>query len=324
MLLNNNGTTNTTSLSPGATTNATIPHDNPYETPLGNAFTMYLILPTFLSGFIVNAVLVSTFIYARRKLLTTRLDRIVLALLVVCIIWSGSNSRKYLRRILWPDLPATRLSSFVNSVNLILVFGINLLLAVERFFVFRNTDHRPSSRLYFGIVIGTMVVQTGISGWLFLTSPSSNGVFPDEPLQRSIWILTMTISFISQNLAIAILYRKTYICATQDLLNSGNDEMNKARLLVRHKVLVYCILMASTLVILYLPTVFSYLLWVTVPALLKNKAAVVVVDRVAIEILALDVLATPVLVIYFNAEARMEIMCILRLRRRDGHKISDV
>ncbi|KAJ3257062.1 hypothetical protein HDU77_002899 [Chytriomyces hyalinus] len=319
----NNGTSNTTSLSPGAT-NATVPYDHPYETPLGNAFTMYLILPTFLSGFIVNAVLVATFIYARRKLLTTRLDRIVLALLVVCIIWSGSNSRKYLRRILWPELPATRLSSFMNSVNLILVFGINLLLAVERFFVFRNTDHQ-SSRPYFGIVIATMLVQTVISGWLFLTSPSSNGVFPDEPLQRSVWILTMTISFISQNLAIAILYWKTYICATQDLLKNGNDdEMNKARLLVRHKVLVYCILMASTLVILYLPTVLSYLLWVLFPALLKNKAVVVVVDRVVIEILALDVLATPGLVIYFNADARMEIMCILRLRRRDGHKMSDV
>ncbi|KAJ3223684.1 hypothetical protein HDU81_009041 [Chytriomyces hyalinus] len=313
----NNGTSNSTSISP-ATPNATIS----YETPLGNAFTTYLILPTFLAGLLVNGFLVFTFIYSRRKLLTTRLDRIVLTLLIVCIIWSGSNSRKYLRRIIWPDLPATQLGSFMNSVNLILVFGINLLLAVERFFVFRNTDHL-SSRPYFAIVIGTMLVQTVISGWLFLTSPSSNGVTPDEPFQRSVWIMTMTVSFIAQNFAIAILYWRTYICATQDLLKSGDDEMNKARLLVRHKVLMYCILMASTLIILYLPTVLSYLLWVLAPALLKNKAAVVLVDRIVIEILALDVLATPGLVIYFNAEARMELMCILRLRRRDSGRMPD-
>ncbi|KAJ3258685.1 hypothetical protein HDU77_002170 [Chytriomyces hyalinus] len=297
-------------------------HDYAFDTPLGNALTMYMIQPTFLIGLALNTSLVATFIYARRKLLTIRLDRIVFALLVVCIIWSGSNLRKYVQRLIRPEDPGSGYTGFVNTFSLILVFGINLLLAVERFFVFRNTDPR-SSRPYFAIVIVIMLLQVIISLWMFISSSSDNGVVPDKPLQSLVWTITVTVSFTGQNLAITILYWRTYKSATQDLIKCANDEVNTARLLVRRKVLIYCMLMASMLILLYLPTVIWHVIKSLSLEVKTNNTVVVLVDRIVTEVLALDVLVTPGLVLYFNTDARRELLYVLRLRKRECVRVSE-
>ncbi|KAJ3226039.1 hypothetical protein HDU81_007493 [Chytriomyces hyalinus] len=299
-------------------------HDYAFDTPLGNALTMYMLLPTFLIGVALNSSLVATFIYARRKLITMRLDRIVFSLLIVSIFWAGSMLRKYLHRLISPGDIGMTFTGFLNTFNLILVFGINLLLAVERFFVFRNTDS-TASRPYFAIVFVIMLLQFIITLWLFTSSTSTNGVVPDLPLQSLVWTITVAVSFAGQNLAITILYWRTYKSATQDLIKCANDEVNTARLLVRRKVLIYCILMASMLILLYLPTVIWHIIKGLSLELTGNSTVVVVVDRLVTEILALDVLVTPGLVLYFNMDARRELLYILRFRKRDGvHVLQDV
>ncbi|KAJ3070120.1 hypothetical protein HDU98_006838 [Podochytrium sp. JEL0797] len=214
--------------------------------------TYYATLPIYVLGGLTNLAVLAT-ILKNKNLLVFRLDKIIFSLLFICLVWSISAATRYILYLFSNfDYSSTlnRVLALETSVVVACIFGCNLLLAMERYFVVKQIGEQ-SNKWYIGVItaIGTLCIVDTV---VFITSPSRNSMTPDLWLQSIIWHACLVFLFISTITSIVVLYTRTFLDIRQKL--RANLEQGRALFLAQAKVLKYCIAMGSSLAICYLPT----------------------------------------------------------------------
>ncbi|KAI8612188.1 hypothetical protein BC830DRAFT_1137880 [Chytriomyces sp. MP71] len=287
-------------------------------TPLGHILSNTVILPTHVVGVILNGSVLATFIFSKAKLLADRLDQIVFSLLLTCLVWAITSARRYMNGIIDPfpsNSAMNRFSAVEITFCLICIFGLNLMLAMERYLTFSSADMKRHQK-YFVVVYIMMGLQAVVTVWVFANSTSANGFSPDLAMPRLVWISSIFVSFAVTVAAISFLYWRTFNLAAQGLVGPMQDTPSKIQATIKRKILTYCFLMAASVLVLYTPAVaWELTKKMVLPHV--NATLAVILDRATVEMSASDVIVTPSLVLFFNAEARREMLIMFGVRKRE-------
>ncbi|KAJ3076084.1 hypothetical protein HDU98_005776 [Podochytrium sp. JEL0797] len=252
-----------------------------------------------------------------KTLLKSRMDRITFALLLVSFIWSlGRVVIETMQGVdnLGQDDPT---SAGFSNLCLVVIFIFNGSLAMERYFQIRE---HPYARQWFTLLYSVMFVFLGIVCYAFSTSTSRFGVGPDFALQRTMWISVIITTFVGILLVMIWCYVRTFRYSARqfrenpmmltffmkegDERNNNMETLELIRLRVERTILIKCVLLSISLVICYLPLFIWSVLFVA------NNGNAAVYDPqgqfffAGAIMLAVDMVVTPMLVLYFKKEMR--------------------
>ncbi|KAI8619651.1 hypothetical protein BC830DRAFT_1103102 [Chytriomyces sp. MP71] len=159
--------------------------------------------------------------------------------------------------------------------------------------------HAVGSReaLYFfdSLCVGLMFLLSMFYCILFLSSPSSDGIMPDYPIQKTLWLFSSLGLGGGALIATSFLYAGTYLHVVKLLrsgMRNGREEMILEKLVLRS-----CIIMSGSLYLCYFPQFI-----VSAAGLNAYSPAGVL----AAEFVALDVIVTPVLSVMLLRHVREE------------------
>ncbi|KAI9328425.1 hypothetical protein BDR26DRAFT_874082 [Obelidium mucronatum] len=276
----------------------------------------YVSFPIFALGVLLNGLL-ALGILAHPKLLTTRISQIMFFTILVSFSWS-LGSVMYVLLFLAPGLQG-RLdvlrSAFALFTSLFMVLQTPLAIA--------NRCYMMISSLFLLVV--------GVIFWLFLSSPSLDGIEPKDELQSMFWGCFMGLLFLGCTIVMTSLYIRTYQVSTSLLRDSiqemstilvlrklsqdsqvplvdphALERLDKLRVKAEWKIAVNSIVMSFCMMSLYVP----YVLYEVIVRIVLNTGgdfrglnlvALNCVGRVAISV---DTVLTPLLFLYFRPDFR--------------------
>ncbi|KAI8616758.1 hypothetical protein BC830DRAFT_1116604 [Chytriomyces sp. MP71] len=189
---------------------------------------------------------------------------------------------------------------------LTLILATNMRLALERHFIFR--PQYEGTHVFDTLCVGLMFVLSVFYCILFMSSPSSDGIMPDHPIQKSLWFFSSLVFGGGVLIATAVLYAWTYVHVVQMLrsgMRNGREEIMLEKLVLRS-----CIIMSGSLYLCYFPQFI-----VSAVGLSAYSPAGVF----AAECVALDVIVTPVLsfmLLRQVQEETLEFLASVRMRWR--------
>ncbi|KAI8607725.1 hypothetical protein BC830DRAFT_1157957, partial [Chytriomyces sp. MP71] len=199
-----------------------------------------------------------------------------------------------------------QISAAMQSIMLLLVFSSNLLLSLERYITIRNVPEWQALRILLGVVTATGIVS-GVLIVIFSLSEAQDTATPEDPFFARIWLFTMGSSFLLIVSAVTCLYIATYRQTAQYLVASEAPASPG----VLRRIFHYCILMSASLLLFYTP---EMMLSVVDAFIVPDKGLRQAWANVAHVSLALDVLASPGLVLFFMPHVRIAFLKLLSLR----------
>ncbi|KAJ3075052.1 hypothetical protein HDU98_009340 [Podochytrium sp. JEL0797] len=137
-----------------------------------------------------------------------------------------------------------------------------------------------------------------------MVGPSSNEIYPDFTIQKICWISAVSLGFCVGFSIIIPLYTTTYYFVKEKLASSfTNHHVDTLRLHLQHHALKNSILMTAGILVCYVPqSICTY--FELFGSLSGDTVAGLVIITLAFEFVVLDVLVTPVLVLYFSEPVR--------------------
>ncbi|KAJ3242495.1 hypothetical protein HDU78_001367 [Chytriomyces hyalinus] len=197
-------------------------------------------------GALLNVWILLALAYARRheRMVRVRLDRTMVFIVSMCLLWSiGAPTRFILTAQSGPDLVemiALFDAPFASSVA-VLIFGGNLLLALERYFMIKRNIPIETKNFYFYAIITAMGFLCCIVVGVFIkiqpsirnpnaptTAPSADGYMPMTEPQATIWTIAMGVAFVSTLIGVSSLYSWTYKQSSEMLRMALADASMKA------------------------------------------------------------------------------------------------
>ncbi|KAI8607505.1 hypothetical protein BC830DRAFT_1175255 [Chytriomyces sp. MP71] len=317
--------TNNTSVMPNVTAIGSAANDTAEGNFTGpiSIFPVYTpvfigVLPVFALGILFNGVILLTFIANRNKLIAGRIDRLFVLMTFIFFLWSTYCITDYILEDRLPDFSLTlyQLEGVLSSIFVLLIYGTNLMLAAERYFVVCESPDERNEK-YFTVLIVFIGVFSWIITWISATS------LPDadfkEPLQLKIVFRCLYAYCIVCTLASVTLYYTAYSHSSRQLRESlavimvlvqdaelkgikdtKTDPPQIVRMQLDRKILVQCMVMASGLVICYIPAILLNVVPTVFPRMTKD--GYIVWAELAEMMLSLDVLVTPLLILYYKRD----------------------
>ncbi|KAJ3394064.1 hypothetical protein HDU80_010599 [Chytriomyces hyalinus] len=282
----------------------------------------YIDLPIFVVGTLFNGFILQTIIFNYSKLVRDRLDRCVALLIGAYFSWCVAATVQYSVWLFHASSWFYRLSAIVTSMQIIMLFGANTLMALERFFMIRDYSVRQSSKYVVGVIV-YIGVMCGLIVGLFISSPSHDAIWPANPVEQSIWTVSMLLSFVIMSISIAVLYTLTFRYSSR-MLREAFESMKMtprdseagqvyahnasiSHLQLQRKILNKCFLMFGIIFFSYAPEAFSFVLVRTLK-LNQWDQPIFGFQTVARILLVLDVLISPAFVLYFMTDLRKAVL----------------
>ncbi|KAJ3070116.1 hypothetical protein HDU98_006834 [Podochytrium sp. JEL0797] len=289
--------------------------------------------PTFCFGILINLIVLAIMVRKQKTLLKTRsisfsslhtvyelivpsllnrIDLIYAFLMFVCFLWSVTEVALF---AVWgnPDelvsAPKTRnqIIAATRSLPICLTIAGNIQLALERYSIFREVSWK-SIRLtvYAYIAFAFCIIAVMIT--CFFTSPCSNQIFPDLEIQMILWVASASLGFLVGFASIIYFYSSTYSFIKKKLTTTLSDHhVDTLRMLLQRHVLRSSIIMTAGTLICYLPESVAITM-LSMGLLNMNSVTGIVVVAVCFELVSLDVIITPALIVYFSEPLKNSIM----------------
>ncbi|KAJ3248902.1 hypothetical protein HDU78_009419 [Chytriomyces hyalinus] len=272
-----------------------------------------LFLPTSIIATVVDALLLYVILRSRAKLLATKLDQIVAALIGVCLLRSSVASIRYIVILfLEPSFTSTKLVAIHGSLGVCLMLTLHLMLAVERHVVLCQVDSSRSRLYYMTSIAGCMALSFALL--IAVAGSESVGMVTLDPIfhagSNSSWLWLTISTYVMVIGAILFIYSKTYSKMTTQLReNLTSQREERLRLFLQQKVLKSCIIMSLTMVVCYLPGVISLLVsnW-----LRMDSTTLVWIRSISGELILMDLVATPIMICFFQTQLRAEVLKLFR------------
>ncbi|KAI8844535.1 hypothetical protein BJ741DRAFT_588693 [Chytriomyces cf. hyalinus JEL632] len=280
----------------------------------------YIDLPIFVMGTLFNGYILQTILRNYSRLVRDRLDRCVTLLIGTYFTWSVAATVQYSVWLFHASSWFYRLSAMSTSMQILLVFGANTLMALERFFLIRDYSVHQTSKHISGVIV-YIGVMCGIIVAVFVSSPSHDAIWPAHPVEQTIWTVTMLLSFIVMSVSIAVLYTLTFRYSSKMLreafdtmkMTAGSDAIvhpqraSISHLQLQRKILSKCFLMFGIVFFSYAPEALSFVLVRTLK-LNQWEQPIFWFQTVSRVLLVLDVLVSPAFVLYFMTDIRRAVL----------------
>ncbi|KAJ3394066.1 hypothetical protein HDU80_010601 [Chytriomyces hyalinus] len=262
----------------------------------------FVCLPIYLFGILFNGIILGTMVKYQEALIKERIDRITSLLVGIYFAWSIIFAAKYILWLFYASETFYRISAALTSQVMILVFGTNMMMAFERYCLVKSIEPEREMR-YLQITIVFMGSLCGIILAVFASSPSLDTVSPEYPLQAKVWLLTVAVAFMVFTSGTVYLYTTTYQYSSRFLKQMESKHVALVPLGTERRVFCYCVVMSSTLLVLYTPELLLNVADAFDVALLSESVHLVW-DHFAHAAVAVDVLVAPGLVLFFNQPIR--------------------
>ncbi|KAI8607726.1 hypothetical protein BC830DRAFT_1157963 [Chytriomyces sp. MP71] len=290
------------------------------------------ILPIMICGVCLNASVVASTLRRRSKLIVTRLDRILFLLLLVCLLWSMLSVVKFAAALATTDRVFLSWMALGSSLALMGAFAANVLLAMERLFVIACVHARDSQPYFVGYLL-CMLIPVTTTVWVFATSVSECGsALVDRSHLTSECICTAILrrATTAHIVGIIAIYTATFRISTRKLRESfaalqteqpsSKQELEDVRLRFERKILFNASLMATSLFLCYFPALAVSAAFALSPRLQYESIFgwIILGDVTS----SLDVLVSPVLILYFGHQIRhawlRSLPCFGKMRSGEG------
>ncbi|KAI8837787.1 hypothetical protein BJ741DRAFT_707939 [Chytriomyces cf. hyalinus JEL632] len=275
------------------------------------------VFPTYACGVFLNGLILFVILYNRRTLLLHRIDFVYLFLLSVCMLFSVVFTVRFVVSIAYNfevednDVFA-RVVAAVTSVSIFFIFTANVFLAAERYFTFREVSDRQSLKYFVCLAVHNFIMACAIVV-SFILSPTTNRSWPDDPIPRIIWFAVIIWSFLLGFGLIVYLYFSTYRMVSRQLKDTlSNHKMDELRILLERNVLKNSIIMSAAIIVCYMPNA----LWLGVSRFLTREQRMLGLN-ITYELVALDVIITPFLLLYFVPPIREALSGLSRGRMNE-------
>ncbi|KAJ3207457.1 hypothetical protein HDU82_003725 [Entophlyctis luteolus] len=274
-----------------------------------------LFIPTLLLGCILAVITLATLLVFRRKLLVSHLDRTLLLLLCVVVVWSASTAVRFSFDAFDPAAvgPAyERVDAALSYACSLWLIVANMLLGLSRFFVFRETPESSIRRYTRGIIAVGIVLSVILAAVCFALAPNRFGL---EYLQAGInkrVVVAMSLVILGTLAFIAWIYLQTYLQISKNLSTAWTSNLDlRIRLLLQKKALKTCAAMSVCTIVAYLPIGIALPVSLTQPNGLRSYPIWVIV--VLSEFALLDTVLTPIAVLLFMPRVRSYLRRLLRM-----------
>ncbi|KAJ3291225.1 hypothetical protein BCR33DRAFT_715243 [Rhizoclosmatium globosum] len=270
----------------------------------------------YATGTVLNGTILITIASYRQKLFKTSADRLIAALVFACFVWAvGRAVFHAMQAMNWTNIRDSGACAYSN-VCLIMIFCLNVHLAMERYFQIREHPHTVKMTYLLYTVVSVCI---GCIIWMFSTSPTSDGVKPDLEPQRSAWVAVFSFTYGMTVLLMAWLYTRTYqyskrqfdenpalatfFMSDRDSMKDDPETLGLVRIRVEREILTRCLLLSLSLVLCYAPFYAYQIQSYRTGVIPTFDLTLAYYDGVAI-LLSSDCIITPVLVFLFKKEVR--------------------
>ncbi|KAJ3266117.1 hypothetical protein HDU77_002604 [Chytriomyces hyalinus] len=280
--------------------------------PVTGASTVFLtlILVVHIMGVAANAVVLATFVHARKRLIESRIDRINVALVAIMLVLSVLRVVNY---VLASTL-APPLWYFLGSMVLLLsvVLTISDLLALERYFISLDIESSTTRRYFLGwgafkatlCIISLSALAAQVSKEPAITVTDSVPKLDTLPFIFLAGSLVLA-SFIS-TIGTATIYYLTYRNIVKKLyMQESNHRVDRLVGLLERQVFRNTLLMSATICFCYVPQAVVAIL------VLFGVQVSLNVGLVCVFLIALDTVVTPCQILYFVPAVKQEMMLMV-------------
>ncbi|KAJ3258426.1 hypothetical protein HDU77_002270 [Chytriomyces hyalinus] len=287
----------------------------------GAIYSIYIAI--FGVGILLNGWITAAAIYHWQQLLKTRIDRQILFILITCLVWStGSITHGILHNLGQESALRNNAYAICSSISVGLLVCGNLFLAVERFCMIHQKPSRFSTNLY-SFIVFVLAVHVAIVSVVFTLSPSTDGMMPQSREFQKIWAWDVAFAFVFANTLIFWLYTSTYLYSTKVLrsnasfleavkrsnsINTSNPTINNNNnsdllcIETERKLLANSLIMSCVLSVCYVP-IMVFVIATVFTSIRKEDS--LFLRYVGQFFAAIDVVCTPVLVLYFSRNFRL-------------------
>ncbi|ORY35207.1 hypothetical protein BCR33DRAFT_790763 [Rhizoclosmatium globosum] len=197
-------------------------------------------VPIYVIGLFLNSYVAYMFLRNdRNRFRESRLNRIITYLVGACLLWSAVSCFRYFEWLVDGGMSTTlnTIYALLAPICLVSILGLNLMLAMERFFVMRQRSD--------------------------IDTKTDDSVLPNNELQATVWIWSTAVYYITVIVAIITLYISTFLHTRKILRmyrrtqpSSAKDVVqNQALFQIERKVLFYSVCFGLVVIVCYLPEI---------------------------------------------------------------------
>ncbi|KAJ3071768.1 hypothetical protein HDU98_004819 [Podochytrium sp. JEL0797] len=260
------------------------------------ALTYYVFVPTYVIGALISSWILITLLRGRHHLLTDRLSHCLFAILLVDLLFCLVQFTKYAVLLHATEstlLVSRRVIAGFNFVSWLAVWAANLCLATERYFVLATRERGGEGKYFVGMVVPLVVVALPVTVATSTCSNFSGNIIPAQSPQFEIVFSLMLFGFCYTVAVTISLYVFGYFAAKRDLVVLKEPFRRE----LERKMRLSLTLMASFLFICYIPM----LVYVLLPEGVRQQGWV---TFIALELVALDTIVNPLLILHFTPKIR--------------------
>ncbi|KAJ3194678.1 hypothetical protein HDU82_002368 [Entophlyctis luteolus] len=277
------------------------------NSPATNSFFWYqylLFLPTAFTGAVLSGVVLRALVVHRQKLLQTLQDQMLALVVAVLFVYAVAICLQYLYMGFSPTALDTvtaydQFQALLTHLTVVWLMASNTMLACVRYFVFKKSKDSHIRRYLIAIAAVSMIPSI-IFVWTTTKGQAFPAPDPSYSLQRQVWIGTLSVFGFVYAVVIFATYLHAYNLITKrldEIWTSALDE--RPRLLLQRKTLRTCVAMGSCLFGCYVPVI------VFVAADGEQLGAPAAAQAAVVELALLDLIITPVLILYLLPMLRM-------------------
>ncbi|KAJ3113180.1 hypothetical protein HK100_002067 [Physocladia obscura] len=287
---------------------------------MGHTASNAVQLTLYLLGLLLNGLVLFFMSRKHRQLLSNLLNKRVAALILVLFIWSLTRLI-VTSMILQSAYVSTNAVALVGNLTVLVLLLFNANLAAERFFIVQPIGKER----YFFTIYSIFAALALVILIEFLIWPSTDQSRPSSSTGQIIWILSSSITFAGSTLLTGYFYMATYSFTSkqfaynprlvmffmndEDLLDDGSIDpslVTLARRKVEGKVFRQCVFLSGSIIICYFPFWIYNIIYVVnggvVPGDTGDGWSAVLI------MLSMDVLITPLQILYFKSDIRETLM----------------
>ncbi|KAJ3403426.1 hypothetical protein CcCBS67573_g05366 [Chytriomyces confervae] len=179
----------------------------------------YILLPTYCIGIVLNGTILLAILVKWRSAtsLLIRIEKVAAVLVLVCFLWSADSAVRYaLPKVTTNSDNSRRIQGFLASGFILLLQGLNVSFAIERFLTVKRWKGAWIVRAI-GWQWVTVVIFLATDAWSFIaTKEVDSALTPDYDYIR-VWMLIMGLAFISTLIATVTLNSLTYRTCFKEL-----------------------------------------------------------------------------------------------------------
>ncbi|KAJ3384223.1 hypothetical protein HDU84_003082 [Entophlyctis sp. JEL0112] len=283
---------------------------------LTNGQLLTILLYLYAIGvFLCGAIVLATLIDPKRLLRTTT-DRLTMGLVSTCFMWAvGRAVIHALEGVDQLSFQNQGAAAFSN-IMILLLFALNSHLAMERYF---QVMEQPYGRHFLALLWSFFGLTTAIVLWMFSSSPTSDGIKPDNSPHQTIWLALLCGQYLTTSIVMTWFYVRTYRYSAKQFAENPDlatffmkdkdgytddpEVLELVRLRVEREILTKCVALSATVMVLYAPFLtYQIQSYVVGPIPFFDMTAVYY--DISVILVALDVIVTPLLVFFFKREVR--------------------